>query len=106
MNIRKAKESDLEVIRNLLDAEGLCVDDLDSHLSHFLVAEREGVLAGTVGLEPYGRIGLLRSLCVREDERRRGIASSLMETIESQASNSGIEMLYLLTIDKVVAISF
>ncbi|MHC4946614.1 MAG: arsenic resistance N-acetyltransferase ArsN2 [Planctomycetota bacterium] len=100
MNIRKAKESDLEAIRDLLDGEGLCIYDLESYLSHFLVAERESDLAGTVGFEPYGRIGLLRSLCVRKDERRRGIASRLMEALEAQARKADIEMLYLLTIDQ------
>jgi amino-acid N-acetyltransferase len=93
-----AQAADLPAIRALLAASGLPGQDLTpAHLSSFWI-ERDAVgLVGVVGLEPHGRAALVRSLAVRADARGRGLGGALLAHAESQASELGIETLYLLT---------
>jgi amino-acid N-acetyltransferase len=67
-------------------------------LAHFLVArDAAGALVGACGLEPHGRIALLRSLVVAPAWRGRGLAKRLVETIEQRAQGFALDELYLLT---------
>jgi len=52
-----------------------------------------------IGLEGYGRVGLLRSLCVDQAYRGQGIAMMLNAKILGYAQMRGIEMLYMFTLD-------
>jgi amino-acid N-acetyltransferase len=84
-------------ITAILSAEKLPVDDLPETLDNFFVATEEGQLTGVAGIEIYGDYGLLRSLTVRPDYRRMGIAGKLIESIENLAALKGLKELYLLT---------
>lgn len=54
-------------------------------------------LDGAVGIERYGTVGLLRSLAVRSDQRRRGLGRALVAFVEQYAASRGISSLFLLT---------
>jgi len=93
-----AQTTDLPAIRALLAASGLPSADLTpTHLGSFWIEQDSAGLVGVVGLEPHGRVALVRSLAVRADERGRGLGGTLLAHAESQAGALGIEALYLLT---------
>lgn len=54
-------------------------------------------LTGTVGVELYGPVALLRSLTVSEPLRHSGLGKALTEYAESWAGQHGVGKLYLLT---------
>lgn len=65
IRIESATPADFDALRRLLEAEKLPTEDLDtSRLAGFLIAWRGSGIVGAVGVEPYGDIGLLRSLVV------------------------------------------
>ncbi len=98
--LRKARPDDWGTIRALLLDAGLPVADLDqAQLEGFLVAVDDDVVVGLIGLEVFGRTGLLRSLVVASRARRAGLGGKLVGALESAAEAAGIEELWLLTID-------
>lgn len=91
-------EGDLRAIRQVLDEGKLPHEDITpEHLAFFLGAWVDGSLVGVVGLEPFGSIGLVRSLAVTVPQRERGIASDLLRRIEEAAVKAGVSTLYGLT---------
>ena len=68
-------------------------------LDGFLVAEDGAELAGLVGLQVFGTIGLLRSLVVAERARRDGLGGKLVGALEAAAETAGLREIWLLTID-------
>ena len=100
MKIRPANSSDFEAVRRWLGAEKLPVADLASDaMGNFLVAERDGVAVGAVGLEQYGPVGLLRSLVVDVSARGAGAGRLLVAALEEFAAARQVQDLWLLTID-------
>ncbi len=96
--IAAAGAADLPDVVRLLDASDLPHRDVTAAmLSHFLLARDGGQLVGAIGLEPYGRVGLLRSLAVAEAERGRGLGIELTRALERRARELGVKDLYLLT---------
>ncbi|PNY80932.1 arsenic resistance N-acetyltransferase ArsN2 [Deinococcus koreensis] len=63
----------------------------------FVVAEEDGEVVALAGLEVHGRVGLLRSVAVRPEQRSRGVARRLVEHIIQRARDEGLGDLYLLT---------
>jgi amino-acid N-acetyltransferase len=61
------------------------------------VLEMEGSLIGVIALERYGSEGLLRSLAVTGEYRKRGFGSLLVDRLEADAGASGVRRLVLLT---------
>jgi amino-acid N-acetyltransferase len=97
-DIASASASDLEDVVGLLDAAQLPHQDVTAELlAHFLLVRGRGALIGVIGLEPLGRVGLLRSLAVASQERGRGLGIALTHALERRARGLGIEDLYLLT---------
>ena len=86
-----------ESIRELLKGCGLPYEDIAKHLNHFILAKDGNHLIGTIGLEIFGKDGLLRSLAVGNFYRSRGIAKALYDRILGYAHLQGITTLYLLT---------
>lgn len=97
MNIQKATEQARAAIVSLLQSQKLPTEDLPAVLENFLIAEEDGQLVALIGLERYGRDGLLRSMVVHPAYRNRQIAERLVHQLETTASLSGIATLYLLT---------
>jgi len=96
--LRVAVESDLSIARQLLAAAGLPTADL--RLDHLaLIAEKEDVVAGLIGLEQFRNTGLLRSLVIAEEYRHAGLGRVLVGALEQLALEKNIAELWLLTID-------
>ncbi len=89
-----------EKITGLLKESGLPVTDLKTGSDHVLFFYTGGKdLTGTVGLEPFGDIALLRSLAVKQSERGKRIGRRLVNELENYSRNNGIRVIYLLTTD-------
>jgi amino-acid N-acetyltransferase len=100
VEIRLATTSDLAAAETWLSQAGLPTEDLTSeHMQRFLIATVNDVPVGMVGLEAFGGAGLLRSLFVDESGRGRGVGAQLVAALENMAASSGIDELWLLTID-------
>jgi amino-acid N-acetyltransferase len=96
MSIVALGSAALDEARSLLEGNGLHTSDLTPEVR--LLGERDGEgLAGVVGLEARGHVGLLRSLAVRANRRGTGLGSELVTALEALAAGDGITELYLLT---------
>ena len=69
------------------------------HLKSFIVAKAGKRIVGVIGVEVYGRVGLLRSLCVGQAYRGQGIAKALHAKIFAYAQMLKIDRLYMFTWD-------
>lgn len=97
ITIRSAEAADLPAILALLEEVRLPTAGVAEHVADFLVAEETGGIAGAVGMERAGESALFRSLVVRPDARRRGIAEHLFRALETTARAKGVKRAYLLT---------
>lgn len=94
-----ATPADKDQIRRLVSGCGLPTLYIHRHLKFFIVAKVAQRIVGVIGLEPHGRVGLLRSLCVDPTYRGRGIARKLNASIMAHAHRRGIARLYMFTFD-------
>ncbi|MDQ7819038.1 MAG: arsenic resistance N-acetyltransferase ArsN2 [Armatimonadota bacterium] len=101
MEIRPAAPSHLPVVRDLLAAAGLPDGGLPEQLEGFVVATDGDQVVGCAGMEVYGACGLLRSVAVRPDRRRRGVGRALVARLIARARAAGVAAIYLLTTDAV-----
>ncbi len=83
-------------MHELLKSSGLPATGVPESLEGFPVADFSGV-AGTIGIERSGKAVLLRSLAVRPDCRKSGIAAELVERSLEMARETGAREAYLLT---------
>lgn len=95
--IRRATGSDLSLILHMLSAESLPREGVEEHLHTFLVADREGIVIGAMGLEVYGATALLRSAVVTPAEKGKGIGNQLFNALTQLARSLGVTRLLLLT---------
>jgi amino-acid N-acetyltransferase len=85
-------------VKRLLVESGLPAEDITvQHLQHFFACGPGRDLEGLVGLELYGKVGLLRSLAVASGRRGSGLGSRLVEHAERYARDQEVKSLYLLT---------
>ena len=98
LTIRPATPADLKMAVELLSGAGLCVGDLSAERLA-LVAEKDNIFQGVIGLESFGPIALLRSLLVSGDARGAGIGAALLTALESACIADGVAELWLLTFD-------
>ncbi len=99
MNLAIASDKDEPWIRQLLNLCGLPDEDITpEHLKHFWVFQEGPQIAGVVGIEVLGSVGLLRSLAVQEKFRKGGLGSKLARKAEEHASSLNLNALYLLTL--------
>jgi len=97
MNHREATYTDLRAIKELLSSSNLPSEDCEEHIENFIVIEEKGKIIGVGGLEIRGVFGLVRSIVVVPEKRRKGIAKKIYKLIEEKAYSLGINTLYLLT---------
>jgi len=90
--------ADLPAIRSLLERCDLPTRDLQrERLEHFIVCRASDQLAGVVGIDTVGELGLLRSLAVAPELRGRQLAHGLWGRAHDDAIGHGVRRLYLLT---------
>lgn len=99
--IRPASVDDVRAIKSLLAEYTLPRADLGRYVDHFLVAELDGRIVGSAGLEVYGRAAVLRSVAVEESLRGSGLGTRLTEEALHIARRIGVRRLYLFTVDAV-----
>ncbi len=99
-DLRGARPDDLAAIDALIMAEHLPAFRTGEFLDTFWVLEREGRLAGCVGLEVYGEAALLRSVITSPELRGRGYGDVLVRKAFEEAQERGVKRLYLFTMDK------
>jgi len=97
IRVREAGPADLAYIGDLLVRSGLPDDDIGDGGVEFLVAESDGEIVGTIGLESYPPVGLLRSAAVDTRMRGRGIGRQLVSGLAARARKTGFTRLVLLT---------
>ncbi len=102
--VRDVRQSDWQNVRRLLHRAGLPVSDLrPERIESFLIAERSGAggseTLGTIGLQQFDQVGLLRSLAVSDSSRKSGLGRRLVSALEASACCAGVKDLWLLTID-------
>ncbi|MDO8281827.1 MAG: arsenic resistance N-acetyltransferase ArsN2 [Thermodesulfovibrionia bacterium] len=97
MIFRFAEHKDLPRVSELLAAVDLPYQDIDGHISNFLLAEEGGELIGVGGIEIVSNTALLRSLAVKEAARNNGIGKTFVDKIRSFAQLNNVEKLFLLT---------
>lgn len=97
-DIRRGDSRDIERTTSLLTASGLPTEDLNGipQLDIWLL-EVEGSVIGTIALERYGSEGLLRSMAVAPEYRKRGLARLLVARLEKDAHADGVHTVVLLT---------
>jgi amino-acid N-acetyltransferase len=97
VTVRSARKGDLDEVQDLLAGSGLPLDGVGEWLPRFLVAEHEGRLIATAGLEVYESSALLRSVAVEPSWRGTGLGRRLIDDLLGHAKAQGIDDVYLLT---------
>jgi len=95
--LRRAQPADRPTVEALLRTRELPQDGLLDHFENFWVADSDGEVLGTAGLEVHGRLGLLRSLAVHPDAGGAGIGSRLTWQLLEEAVGLGLREVFLLT---------
>ncbi len=98
LTFRAGEKSDLRRIKSLLKVADLPYEDIGIGMQDFIVIVQGTKIIGTVGLEPYGECGLLRSLVVEDKYRGRGLGQALVIEMIGHAKKKDIKQLYLLTL--------
>jgi len=96
-SIERARPDDLAAVETLLAASALPLAGLEPAMATAVVARDGGAVVGCAAVEPYGSVGLLRSVCVAPDLRGVGLGRRLVAAAEVLAGEGGIATLYLLT---------
>jgi amino-acid N-acetyltransferase len=97
MDIRRITPDDLQKVISLLDAAGLPVLPRHLPLSNILVALESDTVIGLVALEVCGLRGLVRSVAVEPQHTRRGVGTSLLQSLLARAQELSLRELYLIT---------
>jgi amino-acid N-acetyltransferase len=96
-SIRAAGPSDLEQVLGLARRCGLLEPGIADAVERYAMATVTDRVVGVCGLENYGEAGLLRTLGVDADYRRRGVGRRLVEWTLARGRVEGMKTTYLLT---------
>lgn len=77
-----------------LDIEALCSPDI-----YFFVAHEDGEVLGTGALAERGNYGEVKSMFTAPQARGRGVAATILDTLEQQARLLGLDLMRLETGD-------
>jgi amino-acid N-acetyltransferase len=94
---RAATTADLKPVLDLLRGHALDLSGVRESLGDFLVAEEEGRVIGSIGLEVHAPFALLRSAAILPARKGGGLGSALVERIVDHARGRQVTALYLFT---------
>lgn len=97
MNIRRVTPDELEQVFSLLRSAQLPPLPRNLPVSNVLAALHGSTVVGVAALEVRGLRGLLRSVVVNQEYARRGIGTSLLQSLFARAQELSIRELYLIT---------
>lgn len=96
--VRSARSGDLEAVRGLLRAVALPVEGVaEGFAEGYAVAEQDGRITASAGIEVHGHAGLLRSVAVDPTLRSVGLGKRLVRDRLAWAESRGLDGIYLLT---------
>ncbi len=85
---------DLAVVRAILAKNGIASEGVEWAPGCYLLAYFGDQPVGVVGIEPMLDAALMRSLCVVESMRRRGVGAALAGAARKAAHTRGVRSLY------------
>ena len=98
VTITRASAEDLGGVLSLLESLQLPTAGVGDHFGNFFVAkEKNGRIAGAIGLERHGTSGLLRSAAVAPGLQKSGVGSKLTRLLIDFANAEGLTELVLFT---------
>ncbi|WP_257348075.1 GNAT family N-acetyltransferase [Pseudalkalibacillus decolorationis] len=98
LSFRVAEPTDAPSIKQFVTQAGLSSEGIDECIRSFVILETDKKkMAGTVGLERYGKNGLIRSLVLDKDYSSEELLLRLLTSVLRHAEQQGIEKAYLLT---------
>jgi amino-acid N-acetyltransferase len=97
-----ASPDDADALVALVASSGLPLDGLRAildqhHDAAWVMRDRDGRVSACAVVEPFGRVGLLRSVAVAVDTRSRGRGATLIDDILRHPRIQALDGLYLLT---------
>jgi amino-acid N-acetyltransferase len=95
--VTPAMPGDVRAILDLVETVHLPSEGIAAAMEYFWVARAGEHIVGTVGLEVYDDMALLRSLAVALARQRTGLGRALTETALSYLSTRQFRAVYLLT---------
>jgi amino-acid N-acetyltransferase len=98
VEIRAFQAQDAAAIDELLVANELPPDGMDTLRDTTVVARIDERIVGCAALELYDNAALLRSVAVHADVRDRGLGRRLVHEMLARARGAGVRELYLLTL--------
>jgi amino-acid N-acetyltransferase len=75
----------------------LCFEDVPQKISSLFLGYADSKVIGIGGVEVFGKVGLLRSVVIKEQFRRKGLGKMLISEIIETTKRRGVSELYLLT---------
>jgi len=96
--LRAATRADLPRVEHLLVDAGLITAGVAEHIEQFILAEDNGHVVGSAGLERYGAQALLRSVAVAPQYRNHGLGRTLVRRVLDGALRDQVREVYLFTI--------
>lgn len=99
---RSCKPSDVAAVERLLATAGLPLPAPEDPAVEFVVVDDGAGVAACAGWETWGERALLRSVAVREGQRRRGLGRVVVEAALRELANRGIHDVTLVTLDAQV----
>jgi ubiquinone/menaquinone biosynthesis C-methylase UbiE/N-acetylglutamate synthase-like GNAT family acetyltransferase/pyruvate-formate lyase-activating enzyme len=97
LEISMAIDSHKKSVEGILEKCNLLTTGLDQHFHNFHLAKLPGGIAGCIGIEIYGRYGIIRSTAVLPQYRKKSIGWKLAERMIDFAKDQGVVELYLKT---------
>ncbi|GAE31290.1 hypothetical protein [Halalkalibacter hemicellulosilyticus] len=96
MVVRKAKQEDLLKVQRLVAKAGLRDEGIEHIIEHFLIVENDAEqLIGTVGIEMYEEVGLLRSLVLQSPEWDAKLSLEFLQLTLKYAEEQKLKAVYL-----------
>ena len=88
---------DIDKIKALLKQSNLPYEDIVESVVNFLTEEAADELIGFIGLEQFGKEGLIRSLAIEDSCKSQGLGKKLIEQLILKCKAIGVNRLHLLT---------